>query len=141
MRVYANTHTGEITMKRFAVIALVALSLGAAPGLHASSVQLLGSTRLSKLEGDRDVLRFATCRGGIRALQIAVRGGNAELEKVRVHYRNGGHEDLALRQRIAKGGESRWIDLNGGERCIEAIAVIGDTEGSRKQAKIKVFGR
>jgi Protein of unknown function (DUF2541) len=123
-------------------VLLLSLGLSAAVSpLYAASAQLLGSTRLTKLENDRDVLRFSTCRGGIRALQIAVRGGNAELERVRVHYRNGGHEDLELRQRIAKGGQSRWIDLNGGDRCIEAIAVIGDTENSRKQANIKIFGR
>jgi hypothetical protein len=106
-----------------------------------SSTQLLGVTYLTRAEADRDVLRFATCRGGIRALQIKVQSAPAELELVRVNFRNGERELLSVRSRIAKGGSSRWIDLSGGDRCIDSIVVIGDSEGSRRQSKVKVFGR
>jgi len=50
-------------------------------------------------------------------------------------------QSLTVRERIAQGGESRWIDLRGGERCIKAIGLIGDTERSRDQARVDVYGR
>jgi hypothetical protein len=49
--------------------------------------------------------------------------------------------NVLTRDRIGKGGHSRWIDLNGGERCLNAVGVIGDTELSRDQARVEVWGR
>ncbi len=124
----------------------VALFLAAALGSLASPVQadpaqLLGSTHLSRSENDKDVIRFKQCRRGINAVQLRVRGGQVEVEKLWVRYAKGGSEQLEVRERIAQGGESRWIDLRGGERCIKAIGLIGDTERSRDQARVDVFGR
>ena len=81
---------------------------------RADAERLLGSTRLAKVENDTDVIRFQKCRG--------------------VDY-------LSVKDRIGQGSHSRWIDLRGGERCVKAIGIIGDTELSLDQARVEVWGR
>jgi hypothetical protein len=46
-----------------------------------------------------------------------------------------------VKDRIGQGSHSRWIDLRGGERCVKAIGIIGDTELSLDQARVEVWGR
>lgn len=123
-----------------ALILAAALGTLASPA-SADPARLLGSTHLTRTENDKDVIRFKQCRRGINAVQLRVRGGQVEVEKLWVRYAKGGTEQLEVRERIAQGGESRWIDLRGGERCIKAIGVIGDTELSRDQARVDVYGR
>lgn len=123
-----------------ALILAAALGTLASPA-SADPARLLGSTHLTRAENDKDVIRFKQCRRGINAVQLRVRGGQVEVEKLWVRYAKGGTEQLEVRERIAQGGESRWIDLRGGERCIKAIGLIGDTELSRDQARVDVYGR
>jgi hypothetical protein len=114
---------------------LVALPAAADPA------RLLGSTRLAKAENDVDVLAFKKCRRGIDSLQLRVYRGQVEIERLWVRYGNGEREELVVRDRIAQGGQTRWIDLRGGERCVQAIGVIGDTERSSDQARVEIWGR
>jgi Protein of unknown function (DUF2541) len=122
-------------------VLLVLSSLFVFATAQADEARLLGSTKLSKKENDVDVLSFKPCRADVDSIKIRIRKGNAEIESLWVRFANGEHESLSVRQRIAKGGESRWIDLRGGERCVIAIGVIGDTEGSRRQARVDLFVR
>jgi hypothetical protein len=129
---------GENLMKIFAT-ALVFACLSAFA--IADSARLLGTTRLSKAENDVDVLKLQLCRSGVNAVKIQVRKGNAEIESLWLKFANGERDILSVRQRIAKGGESRWIDVRGGERCVSAVGVIGDTERSKRQAQVNIFVR
>jgi hypothetical protein len=129
-----NTKTAVVPL-------VVSLVLAFAAPASADPARHLGSTHLSKAENDRDVIRFNKCRRGINAVQLRVRGGQVEVEKLWVRYAKGGSDQLEVRERIPQGGESRWIDLRGGERCIKAIGIIGDTELSRDQARVDVYGR
>jgi hypothetical protein len=124
-------------LKRIVLIALSSLILAATA--QADNVRLLGSTKLSKKENDVDVLSFKPCRAGVDSIQIRVRKARVEIESVWVRFANGERESLSVRQRIAKGGESRWIDLKGAERCVVAIGIIGDTEGSKRQARVDLY--
>lgn len=101
----------------------------------------LGATRLARAENDTDVLRFARCRRGIEAVQLRIERGQVEIEQLWVTYARGGVDHLPVRERIGEDGRSRWIDLRGGERCIKAIGVVGDTERSRDQARVEIWGR
>lgn len=107
----------------------------------ADGARLLGSTRLSQAENDKDVLRFAKCRRGIGAVQLRIARGQVEVEKVWVEFARGGRQSLEVRDRIAEGRASRWIDLRGGERCVTAVGIVGDTERSLDQARVEVWGR
>lgn len=108
---------------------------------HADGERLLGSTRLSKIENDTDVIRFAKCRRGMHAVQLRVERGQIEVETLWVRYGRGGVDHLPVRHRIGAGSHSRWIDLRGGDRCIKAIGIVGDTDGSLDQARVEVWGR
>jgi hypothetical protein len=101
--------------------------------------RVIGSTLLAKAEGDRDVLEFSKCRADVSKIKLKVRRSNAEIETVVVRFANGEVEHVSVRQRFARGSESRWIDMPGYERCIRSITIVGDSEGSRKQAKIEVI--
>jgi Protein of unknown function (DUF2541) len=87
------------------------------------------------------VLHFQRCRGDIHSVQIRSKRGQIEVERLWLRYANGERESLNIRDRIAQGGASRWIDLNGGNRCVAEIGIIGDTELSRDQARVEVWGR
>jgi hypothetical protein len=102
---------------------------------------LLGSTRLSLHENDVDVMRFRNCRNNVHAIQIHSKRGQIELERFWVRYANGERETLNVRDRIAQGSSSRWIDLSGGNRCVVEIGIIGNTERSRDQARVDIWGR
>lgn len=114
-----------------------ALSLPA----QADPERLLGVTWLTRVENDKDVLTFAKCRRGINAVQIRIAKGQVEIERLWVRFKNGARDELEVRDRIGENGQSRWIDLKGGERCVKAIGVIGDTELSRDQARVEIWGR
>lgn len=116
--------------------------LGMLLGATAASAEsrLLGSTRLAHHENDTDVVS-TSCKPRINAVKLTARRGDVEIENVWVRYRNGEVDHLSVRERIAQGSETRWIDLRGGKRCVVAIGVIGDTEGSFDQARVDIHGR
>lgn len=126
------------------MIAVLTLCIGftaSANAAHNDRPRHLGSTRLSLMENDKDVLRFRNCRSGISAIQLRTSKGRVEIEKLWVRYDNGDRDFLPVRDRIQKGGETRWIDLQGGRRCIKEIGIIGDTERSRDRARIDIWAR
>jgi hypothetical protein len=108
---------------------------------HTDKAKLIGSTRLALQENDVDVLRFQRCRSDIHALQIRSKRGQIEVERLWLRYANDERESLNIRDRIQQGGTTRWIDLRGGNRCIVEIGIIGDTERSRDQARVEIWGR
>ena len=133
----------ENTMRKL-MIATITLCLGFAATADAARYNKsvhLGSTRLSHAENDRDVLRFRSCRNTVHAIQLRTSRGNVEIEKLWVRYGNGERDYLNVRDRISKGGSTRWIDLRGGNRCIKEIGIIGETERSRDQARVDIWAR
>ena len=126
------------------LIAAITLCIGFAATADAArydKVKHLGSTRLSHSENDRDILRFRNCRNGIREIQLRSSRGQIEIERLWVRYANGERDNLNVRDRISRGDATRWIDLRGGNRCIVEIGIIGDTERSRNQARVDIWGR
>ena len=64
------------------------------------------------------------------------------LMKMVVTYDNGKPDNIEVRQNIAKGGESRVIDLQGGKRSIRRIDFWYDTKGLLNgRADVTIFGR
>ena len=131
------------TAKSRILVACLVLTV-IAPFAVAEKARHLGSTKLAKLEKDLDILKLPACkRRGARVEEVKLRAvhGQAEIEKLWVRFADGTVQNLDVRQRIGKGEETRWIDLNGGERCVREIAVIGDTELSLDKTRIDFFGR
>jgi len=97
--------------------------------------------------GTRDV-RDRTDRDTI------VLGGHRQFERIKlcvyrqpvhfydvdVRYRNGGHQDVSVRQRINPGRCTRVIDLNGDDRDIESISMLyEETSFRRRHATVRVL--
>ncbi len=117
----------------------------ASPIVTADNARLLGSTHLAKHEKDVDVIKLPPCgrraRARIHAVKVRAVHGQAEIEKLWVRFADGTTQSLPIRQRLGQGEESRWIDLQGGERCVREIGVVGDTELSFDQTRIDFYGR
>jgi hypothetical protein len=59
---------------------------------------------------------------------------------VDVFYRNGGHEDVAVRQRVNPGQCTRAIDLNGDDRNITRVTMLyEETSFRRRTATVRLF--
>ncbi len=113
---------------------------GPGPGPGAGRWQELGCQKVGFLEG-RDVIRVGRNEGPFRAIKLSVSGNKLRLERLRVVYRNGQAEELAVRTVIPEGAETRPIDLSGRYRGIEYIElryIPQITFGGR--AKVCAFG-
>lgn len=90
---------------------------------------------------DRDVIHV---RGidSYRQIKLKVTGGPVHILDMDIHFENGDKFDVAIRNRIPKGGESRLIDLPGGSRRIRKIEFLYETRGFLKgRARMAVWGR
>lgn len=126
------------------LIAAMTLCIGfvtTADAARSDQARRLGTTKLSHMENDKDVLRFRTCRSGVSAIQLKTSRARVEIEKLWVRYDDGNRDYLDVRDRIGKGGTTRWMDLPGGRRCIKAIGIIGDTERSFDRARVEIWAR
>lgn len=74
------------------------------------------------VDGRRDHDRIVVNNSmSFRALQLEVRGGTIEFQRVIVHFDNGEDHPLEIRDRIANGGRTRVIDLPGERRRIRSV--------------------
>jgi hypothetical protein len=60
-------------------------------------------------------------RGAFRQLQLGVKGGAIEFQRVVVRFENGNDHDLDIRDRIPDRGKTRVIDLPGDRRRIRSV--------------------
>jgi hypothetical protein len=74
-------------------------------------------------------------------IKICVQKGPVHFIDVDVHFRNGGHQDIGLADRINAGACSRVIDLEGGNRDISRIDFRYEETSFRRgaHAKVKVW--
>jgi hypothetical protein len=77
-----------------------------------------------------------------RKIKFKVMDAGLNLTRLVVTYDNGAPDEIAVRESIPKGGESRQIDLRGaGKRSIRRIAFWYDTKGVLGgKANVTVFG-
>jgi len=98
--------------------------------------------RSVKFSSDRDVIKV----GGndwYTKLKIKVVDAPLHISNFDVIFENGERFDVAMREDIRKGGESRVIDLPGKERKIDRIEFRYRTTGRLRggTANVIVFGR
>jgi hypothetical protein len=99
-------------------------------------------TRLVNFAADHDEVPVTGQEGTFSAIKIKVYGAAINMNRVVVHYRNGGHQEIELRNNFAPGSESRVIDLVGDERIITHIALFYDTKNAAKRkAKVEIWGK
>ena len=90
---------------------------------------------------DRDVLHVGANDGVFKKLKIKVTGGSLNMHKMVVEYGNGTKDVIPLKHTFIRGGNSRIIDLEGGNRIIKDITFWYDTKNvSNRRATVHVFG-
>jgi hypothetical protein len=90
---------------------------------------------------DHDNIKVGVQDGRFRAIQLRVRGGAIEFQRVVVHYGNGEPEEVFVRERIPAGGTTRAIDLRGGERYLRSVELWYSRGGWRTRPEVVLFGR
>jgi Protein of unknown function (DUF2541) len=105
--------------------------------------ELLGTTKLARHHTDVDAIRFGELKCGLSEIQLKITDRPADIDHIYVQYGNGNFDELVVRDRIRRGGSSRWINLRGeGDRCLRKIVVIGDSEGlPGRRAEVQVYGK
>ena len=102
---------------------------------------LLGTKKVTD-RVETDVIRVNARRTDFTKLKIRAQDKGVEFRRVVVHFRNGKKQEIELRRVIPAGGESRVIDLVGGDRRIEKIVMTYDAQSlGGRQALIKVLAR
>lgn len=89
---------------------------------------------------DHDVIRV-NARGAFTALQLGIKGGEIDFQRVVVHFENGGQQELEVRDHIRAGGKTRVIDLNGNRRRIESVEFWYGKPNWRSRPRVQLWGR
>lgn len=95
---------------------------------------------------DRDVIEVGREDGRFRAVKLIIRRNDVFLRDLRVTYRNGEAEDLAVNQRIRAGGETGALQLSPGRRgdgarVIQRIDLVYQSRpGFRGEAIAELWG-
>lgn len=91
---------------------------------------------------DRDEINVTAKEGVFSALKLKVNRGGINLHRVAVHFGNGEVEELEVRANIAKGGETRVLDLPGNKRVIKKVVFWYDTKNyANQKAVLQLWGR
>jgi hypothetical protein len=84
---------------------------------------------------------FVNSRASFRALQLGVKGGTIEFQRVVVHFENGADHELPVPDRIQAGGKTRVIDLPGDRRRIRSVEFWYAKETWRSRPFVNLWGR
>lgn len=91
---------------------------------------------------DHDVIHFGNWKDDVRQIKLKVTDGPLRMYNMKIHFDNGGVQEVELRNRFAQGSESRVIDLDGGLRHLSRIEFWYETKGfARGRSRIAVWGR
>jgi hypothetical protein len=125
-------------------VLLLALTLGCASGGGPS--RLAGWVHLGDREvtdrADHDRIMVTGARGDFRRIKLTVERASVDFHRVVVHYRGGGDQPVQMRNRVPAGGETRAIDLRGGERVIQSVEFWYDANTIRgRTALVRLYGR
>ena len=91
---------------------------------------------------DHDTVSVGRWRGRFQRIQIRVERAPIEFHRVVVHYANGRSEEVAVRQRIPSGGQTRAIDLRGDDRNIDSVEFFYARGGWRygRTPRVRLYG-
>jgi hypothetical protein len=91
---------------------------------------------------DHDVINFGNWKDDVRQIKIKVSEGPLKMYNMKIHFDNGGVQNVELRNRFAQGSESRVIDMDGGLRHLTKIEFWYETKGfARGKSRVAVWGR
>jgi hypothetical protein len=122
----------------FALLATTACA--SSPRVGSDWVQLGEQTVTDRLDRDRITVRAT--RGEFRRIKLTVGRVSVDFDRVVVHFGNGDRQVIEMRGTIRAGGETRSIDLDGGDRVIRYVEFLYDANSVRGgRAVVRLFGR
>ncbi|CAN5413513.1 hypothetical protein BH10PSE7_BH10PSE7_32390 [soil metagenome] len=100
----------------------------------------LGERRVDRF-AERDIIKIGPYKGVYSKIKLLVLNNDVEFYDLKVVYGNGGIDDIPVRNRIRAGGETRTIDLRGGNRVLsQVVMTYGKGFRFRGPAIIVVLG-
>ena len=128
---------GFVFLVLFSAVVVAAACASSSP----EDWKFLGQAKAMK-GADRDTIKVGAREGHFSKIQLRVKEHGVEIRDLKVHYENGGVEDIEIRKFIPAGGETRVIDLRGSDRAIEKVVFWYKTpRRARGQATVRLFGR
>lgn len=106
---------------------------------------LLGQRQVTD-RADHDVVPVTGARGDFHRINFAEQRSSVDEHRVVVHVAHGTDQRVDLRHTIGAGGQSRAIDLEGGDRVIRSVDVwcdantVGRGVAWRGVAQVQVSG-
>ncbi len=90
---------------------------------------------------DRDEIVVSAKKGVFRKIKLKVRRRKVIFRSVKVHFANGGVQNVNLRHEIPAGGETRNIDLEGKDRVIKKVVFwYNTTSAGGKRPIVQLWG-
>ena len=125
-------------------IVVLAFTLGCAAGGTMSQQDgwtLLGERQVRD-RVDHDRILVTGLRSDFTRIKLTVQRASVDFRRIVVHFANGGDQEVEVRNTIRAGGETRAIDLRGGDRVITSVDFWSDANTTRgRQALVRLFGR
>ena len=116
------------------------ISLGCVASSRLSDWTKLGERTVNHAV-DRDEIRVGVRDGTFRRIKLLVRRRAVTFRDVKIHYANGGVQDVQMRRSVPAGGETRAIDLTGQDRVITKVVFRYNTRRVRgKRAIVELHG-
>lgn len=136
-------------MKKLALVIILAIgaSYGTVKGQVAGVVlsdktgwHKIGETTVDFKKDSDEVL--VTVADKFAALKFKVEDAPIDLMSITVYFESGDHQHVQLGAEVKSPGESRVIDLKGGERSIKKIVFVYKTLPNRKdeKAELAIYG-
>lgn len=124
-----------------AVFTLVVLAVAVAASAGARWVTL--GERVVNDRVEKDVIKVGVDEGEFTALKVTVLKRPVHFIDMKVHFVNGGVQDVELKRVIQAGASTRVIDLTGDDRFISKVEFRYEAESPRrgKRAQIRLLGR
>lgn len=118
-------------------VAAVALLLPPSAAAERGGWEFLGS-RMVNDRLDRDEIEVTASKGDFKALKLVVKRSAVHFLDMKVHFGSGGTQDVEIRQVIPAGGETRVIDLRGGDRFVKKVVFWYEANSLRKGKKAEI---
>lgn len=106
-----------------------------------SNWTVLGSAKVTGA-ADHDEILVTGMRGDFTAIKLMVENEGIDFDHVVVTYGNGMHDEVEIRNFIPAGGETRVIDLRGGDRVIRKVDFYYKSNpDTKRKGKVVLYGR
>ena len=125
---------------RFVTAAVMAIALVACTTTVGDWVFL--GERTVTFKAEHDSILVTAGAGEFSRLKLLVGRAGVEILDVKVVYGNGRVQDIPVRAFIPAGGETRTLDLVGGERAVRSVELsYRSGRGRGRHALVQLWGR